>query len=66
MVTLIIAGELGGLVGVIIGVPLVAVSRDIFVYFYKDWSGEAEANIETEDTDEANSSEPETAGAQNA
>lgn len=66
MGTLIIAGELGGLVGVIIGVPLVAVSRDIFVYFYKDWSEDGESALETEDTDEANSPEAESAEAENA
>ena len=61
MITLIIAGEIAGLIGVIIGVPLLAVSRDIFVYFYKDWSGSGEAESETEDTAEADSQEPESA-----
>ena len=39
MITLVMASEIAGLWGVIIGVPLVAASRDIFVYFFSEWSG---------------------------
>ncbi len=38
MITLIIASDIAGLWGVLVGVPLVAVARDIFAYFYTEWS----------------------------
>ncbi len=41
MVTLVVASEVAGLWGVIVGVPLVAAARDVFVYFYKEWDSEA-------------------------
>ena len=34
---LVVSSEVAGLWGVIIGVPLVAAARDVFVYFYKEW-----------------------------
>ena len=37
MATLVVASEIAGLWGVIVGVPLVAAARDVFVYFYKEW-----------------------------
>lgn len=39
MVTLIVASSIAGLWGVLVGVPLVAAARDVFVYFYKEWGG---------------------------
>ena len=44
MMVLIGASEVAGLWGVIIGVPLTAAVRDVFVYFYRQWS----ADIATE------------------
>lgn len=38
VITLIIASELAGLWGVLVGVPLVAAARDVFAYFYSEWS----------------------------
>ena len=38
MITLIIASDIAGLWGVLIGVPLVAAARDVFAYFYSEWS----------------------------
>lgn len=38
MATLVVASEIAGLWGVFVGVPLVAVARDIFTYFYNEWS----------------------------
>ena len=38
MITLIIASEIAGLWGVLVGVPLVAAARDLFAYFYSEWS----------------------------
>ena len=35
---LVVSSEIAGLWGVIIGVPLVAAARDVFVYFHKEWS----------------------------
>ena len=38
MITLIIASDMAGLWGVLVGVPLVAAARDVFAYFYSEWS----------------------------
>ena len=38
LVILVIASETAGLWGVIIGVPLTAATRDVFKYFYDDWT----------------------------
>ena len=55
MVTLVLASEVAGLWGVIVGVPLVAAGRDVFVYFHKQWEADkgvttpaAEVQAETE------------------
>ena len=37
MITIVLASEIAGLWGVIVGVPLVAAARDVFVYFHKQW-----------------------------
>ena len=50
MVTLIIASDIAGLWGVLIGVPLVAVARDIFAYFYSEWSGRDESETESKES----------------
>ena len=47
--TLVVASEIAGLWGVIVGVPLVAAARDVFAYFYKEWdNGDAEVPPVTE------------------
>ena len=53
MGTLVVASSIGGLWGVLIGVPIVAASRDVFVYFYKEWGGQSGPSglLDTEDTD---------------
>ena len=54
MATLIVASEIAGLWGVLIGVPLVAVGRDVFVYFYQEWSepdGEGPESEQPEEPD---------------
>ena len=38
MFVLVVGSEAAGLFGVIISVPLAAVSRDVFKYFYNEWS----------------------------
>ena len=43
MATLVVASEVAGLWGVIVGVPLVAAARDVFVYFHKEWDNAAAA-----------------------
>ena len=48
MATLIVASEIAGLWGVLVGVPLVAVGRDIFAYFYKEWSDSGREDPEPE------------------
>ena len=57
MGTLAIASEIAGLWGVIVGVPLVAVTRDIFVYFYKEWNDPDGPETASVDVEEADSSE---------
>ena len=52
MATLIVASEIAGLWGVLVGVPLVAVGRDIFVYFYKEWSDPGVKEPEPEQLEE--------------
>jgi len=53
MMTLVVASDIFGLWGVLIGVPMVAIARDVFIYFYNEWSGastagsSAEAAVET-------------------
>ncbi len=39
MIILVVSSEIAGLWGVIVGVPLVAAGRDVFVYFYNEWNG---------------------------
>ena len=51
MGTLVVASSIGGLWGVLIGVPIVAASRDVFVYFYKEWSGGGGAEAGSDDAD---------------
>jgi predicted PurR-regulated permease PerM len=41
MVILVIASEVAGLWGVILAVPVAAVARDVFKYFYQEWSEES-------------------------
>ena len=38
MVILVVGSEAAGLFGVILAVPLAAVARDVFKYFYREWS----------------------------
>ena len=54
MITLIIASDIAGLWGVLIGVPLVAGARDVFAYFYSEWSnrGRPEDVLEDDDDDQ--------------
>lgn len=52
MATLIVASEIAGLWGVFVGVPLVAVARDIFVYFYYEWSDHGGPSSELEVSEE--------------
>ncbi len=62
MVTLVVASEIGGLWGVIVGVPLVAATRDVFMYFYKQWTADdSEAPPATEAQDEPKPTPPEDA-----
>ena len=53
MGTLVVASSIGGLWGVLIGVPVVAASRDVFVYFYKEWNGGAESAEQPETQEES-------------
>ena len=57
MVTLIIASDIAGLWGVLIGVPLVAAARDIFAYFYTEWRDPGVPEPNSEDVEEPDSVE---------
>ncbi len=57
MVTLVIASDIAGLWGVLIGAPLVAVARDIFAYFYTEWSDRGVSEAESEEIEEPDSAE---------
>ena len=52
MGTLIVASEIAGLWGVLVGVPLVAVARDIFAYFYVEWSDRGRPESEQQELEE--------------
>ena len=61
---LVVSSEVAGLWGVIIGVPLVAASRDVFVYFYKEWdTGDGDAALAAGDEGEPMSSQRESSSA---
>ena len=57
MGTLVIASDIAGLLGVLVGVPLVAVARDIFAYFYKEWSDPGVSETDLEVVEESDSTE---------
>ena len=52
MITLIIASDIAGLWGVLVGVPLVAAARNVFSYFYSEWSDRGGYEDEPEDVDD--------------
>ena len=52
MATLVVASEIAGLWGVLVGVPLVAVARDIFTYFYIEWSDGGRSESKPEELEE--------------
>ena len=47
MIILVVSSEVAGLWGVIVGVPLVAAARDVFVYFFNEWGGSPGEEPET-------------------
>ena len=53
MTTLVIASDIFGLWGMLIGVPMVAIARDTFTYFYREWSGAKSAASSAADAVEA-------------
>ena len=57
MGTLIIASEFSGLWGVFVGLPLVAAARDVFAYFYSEWTDQGVTTTKLEGVDEPNSPE---------
>ena len=57
---LVVSSEVAGLWGVIVGVPLAAAARDVFVYFYKEWgAGDGAADPVTGAEGDSKSSLPE-------
>ena len=58
MTTLVIASDLFGLWGMLIGVPMVAIARDVFTYFYREWSGANSAVSSVDVAVEAGAPEP--------
>ena len=58
MTTLVVASDIFGLWGVLIGVPMVAIARDVFIYFYKEWSGANSTGSSAELAAETATAEP--------
>jgi predicted PurR-regulated permease PerM len=52
MLVVVVASETAGLLGVVVAVPMAAVARDIFKYFYAEWTTADAVEKET-DLDEA-------------
>ena len=65
MLVVVVASETAGLLGVVVAVPLAAVARDIFKYFYAEWTTpravENEADLD-EPVGPEEAAEPEPAG----
>ena len=57
MMTLVVASDIFGLWGVLIGVPMVAIARDVFIYFYNEWSGASTAGSSAETAVETGTAE---------
>jgi len=55
MVALVIASEIAGLWGMLIAVPLVAAARDVFAYFYFEWSDREDVAESVDDSEQAES-----------
>jgi predicted PurR-regulated permease PerM len=47
IIALVIGGEVGGIWGLLVAVPLTAVARDVFLYLYRRFSPPGEAETET-------------------
>ena len=45
MIIIVVASEAAGLWGIVVAVPLVAAARDVFRYFYQQWSESSEARV---------------------
>ncbi|MDP6453725.1 MAG: AI-2E family transporter, partial [SAR202 cluster bacterium] len=58
LVVLVIASETSGLWGVVIGVPLTAAARDVFVYFYDEWTRQQFTEPGQPETDEEQTEGP--------
>jgi predicted PurR-regulated permease PerM len=58
LVVLVIASETSGLWGVVIGVPLTAAARDVFVYFYDEWTRQQFTGPDQTVTDEEQTEGP--------
>ena len=43
IIVLVCSSEIAGLWGMVVGVPLTAAVRDVFVYFYREWNGSSTA-----------------------
>lgn len=60
MIVIIVASEAAGLWGIVIAVPLVAAVRDVFRYFYQEWSDDdnVEPAAVSPDSDQAKAALP--------
>ena len=62
MAIIVIAAELSGVWGMIVGVPLTAAARDVFVYFQQQWRPNGEAEEQTSETLRSNEDNDATLG----
>ena len=60
MIVIVVASEAAGLWGIVVAVPLVAAARDVFRYFYREWSDadEVEPAALSSDSDPADAAPP--------
>ena len=52
MIVIVGASEIAGLWGVVVGVPVTAAIRDVFLYFHREWSAAQTAQIPQDAADE--------------
>jgi predicted PurR-regulated permease PerM len=60
MIVIVVASEAAGLWGIVLAVPLVAAARDVFRYFYREWSNadEVQPAALSSDSDPADAAPP--------
>jgi predicted PurR-regulated permease PerM len=58
MIVIVVASEAAGLWGIVVAVPLVAAARDVFRYFFKEWSEPSAAAAPEPEPDAGTTDDP--------